>query len=120
MFVILSQAIIIISGIGLMLGNGFATLLVFYCLFCIGETTTYLLCFVYATDIFDRKYIGTSMGAFDSIMDLSLFIGPLIAVSVYRSSGHIAPIFLIAVAPAILALFATATWLPREVAKADA
>lgn len=120
MFVILSQVIIIISGIGLILSNGFATLLVFYCLFCVGETTTFLLCFVYATDIFDRKYIGTSMGAFDSIMDLSLFIGPLITVLVYRFSGHIAPIFLIAVAPAIVALFATAAWLPREVGKADA
>jgi DHA1 family multidrug resistance protein-like MFS transporter len=119
MFVILSQAIIIVSGIGLISSNGFATLLAFYCLFCIGETITYLLCFVYATDIFDQKYIGTSMGAFDSILDLSLFIGPLITVSVYRSTGHIGPIFLIAVAPAILALFATATWLPREVEKAD-
>ncbi len=117
MFVILSQVIIIVSGIGLILGNGFATLLAFYCLFCVGETTTFLLCFVYATDIFDQKYIGTSMGAFDSIMDLSLFIGPLIAISVYRFSGHIAPIFVIAVVPAILALFATVTWLPREVGK---
>lgn len=114
-FVIVSQAIIVTAGIGLIFSNGFATLLVFYGLFCIGETITYLLCFVYATDIFDQKHIGTSMGVFDSVMDLSLFIGPLIAISVYKSTGLIAPIFLIAVLPAILAFFATATWLPREV-----
>jgi len=115
MFVILSQAIIIISGVGLIFSNGFATLSVFYWLFCIGETITYLLCFVYATDIFDQKYVGTSMGAFDSVMDLSLFIGPLISISVYKSTGQIAPIFLVAVIPAILALFATAIWLPGKV-----
>ena len=66
-------------------------------------------------EIFDQKYIGTSMGAFDSVMDLSLFIGPLIAVSVYKATHQIAPIFLIAVVPAIFAFFAMVAWLPREV-----
>ena len=115
MFAIISQMIIVIAGIGLIFSNGFAVLLIFYGLFCIGETITYLLCFVYATDSFDPKYIGTSMGAFDSLMDLSLFIGPLIAISVYGSTGQMAPIFLIAVIPAVFAFFATAIWLPREV-----
>ena len=32
-----------------------------------------------SSEIFDRRYIGTAMGAFDSIIDLSLFIGPLLA-----------------------------------------
>ncbi len=55
--------------------------------------------------------------AFDSVMDLSLFIGPLIAISAYKSVGHIAPVFLIAVIPAALAFFATIIWLPRESSK---
>ena len=114
MFVLTSQALIVTAGIGLIFSDRFATLFLFYGLFCIGETITYLLCFVYATDTFDPKYMGTSMGAFDSVMDLSLFVGPLIAVSVYKSIGQLGPIFLVAVAPAIFAFFATAIWLPRE------
>ncbi len=114
MFVIVSQAIIVTAGIGLIFSKGFVSLSVFYGLFCIGETITYLLCFVYATEIFEHKYIGTAMGAFDSVMDLSLLIGPLIAVSVYKSTDQIAPVFLIAGTPAVLAFFATAGWLPRE------
>ena len=55
-----------------------------------------------------------SMGAFDSVMDLSLFVAPLIAVLVYKSTGQIAPIFLIAVVPALLALFATTIWLKEH------
>ncbi|MEE8413177.1 MAG: hypothetical protein V3R96_01365, partial [Dehalococcoidales bacterium] len=77
-------------------------------------TVTYLLCFVYAAETFDRKYIGTSMAAFDSILDLSLFLGPLIAISVYNSTGQITPIFIIAMLPAAFALFATAIWLPGK------
>ena len=114
LFVIVSQPIIVIAGTGLLLSNRFATLLMFYGLFCIGETITYLLCFVYATEIFDPKYIGASMGAFDSVMDLSLFIAPLIAILVYRSTGQIAPIFLIAATPALLTFFATAIWLKER------
>lgn len=113
-FVIVSQAVVVLAGMGLIFSNGFATLFVSYGLFCVGETTTYLLCLVYAAEIFDQRYLGTSMGAFDSVMDLSLFIGPLMAVSVYRSTGRMAPVFLMAVAPAALAFFATALWLPRE------
>jgi len=114
MFVITSQAIIVLAGICLIFSDGFATLFASYVLFCVGETITYLLCFVYAADIFKEEYIGTAMGAFDSIMDLSLFVGPLIAISVYKYTGQIVPIFLIAVVPAVLAFFATTIWLPRE------
>ena len=114
LFVIVSQPIIVIAGTGLLFSNSFATLLMFYGLFCIGETITYLLCFVYATEIFDPMYIGASMGAFDSVMDLSLFVGPLIAVLVYKSTDQIFPISLIAVIPALLAFFATVAWLKER------
>jgi MFS family permease len=114
-FVIASQMIIVISGVGLIFGQSFETILVWYGLFCIGETITYLLSFVYATEAFDPRYVGTAMGAFDSLMDLSLFIGPLLAVLTYSATGQFAPVFLIAVGPAVLTLFATVIWLPREV-----
>jgi hypothetical protein len=34
-------------------------------------------------------------------MDLSLFVGPVLAISAYRLTGEIAPVFLIAVFPAV-------------------
>jgi MFS family permease len=114
MFVIVAQVIIVIAGIGLIFSQEFAAILVCYGLFCVGETIPYLLSFVYATESFDPKYVGTAMGAFDSLMDLSLFIGPLLAVLTYRSFGQFAPVFLIAVVPAMLAFFATTIWLPRK------
>jgi DHA1 family multidrug resistance protein-like MFS transporter len=119
MFVVVSQIIIAVAGIGFFFSNGFVGLSLFYGLFCVGDAITYLLCFVYATEVFDQRYIGTSMGAFDSVMDLSLFVGPLIAVSVYKSSAQIGPIFLIAVVPAMLAFLATAMWLPRSSASME-
>jgi len=103
--------------IGLIGSNSFIMLLLFYCVFCIGEATTFLLCFVYAAEAFDKKYIGTSMAAFDSVMDLSLFLGPLIAISAYSVTANITPIFIIAVVPAMFAFFILAFWLPGEVKK---
>ncbi len=113
MFVIVSQLIIVAGGVGLLYSESFVSLLVFYGLFCVGETITYLLCFVYAAETFGHKHTGTAMGAFDSVLDLSLFVGPMIAISVYRSTGQMPSVFLIAVGPAVLAFFATAIWLPR-------
>lgn len=54
------------------------------------------------------------MALFDSTIDLSLFLGPLFAILVYSYVGQIAPIFLIAMLPAVLAFFSTAIWLPRD------
>lgn len=114
-FVVVAQVIIVFSGIILAWGNSFTMLFLGYGLFCVGETITYLLCFVYATESFDPERVGTAMGVFDSVMDLSLFVGPLLAISIHKAIGQIAPTFLLAVIPAILAFFVTATWLPRDV-----
>ena len=113
-FAILSQPIIFIAIAGLLFSNRFTTLVAFYGLFCIGETITYVLCFVYATEVFDRRYIGVSMAAFDSIIDLSLFIAPLVGILVYSATDQIAPVFLIAAVPAVLAFFATTIWLKER------
>lgn len=113
-FVILAQILIVAAGICLIFSNSFPALLASYGLFCIGETIAYLLCFVYATEIFEKRYIGTSMGVFDSIMDLSLFIGPLLAVSLYKILGTMNPVFILAVLPAIIAFFSMPKWLPKD------
>jgi DHA1 family multidrug resistance protein-like MFS transporter len=113
-FVIVSQVVIVASGLGLFTSESLVGLAGFYWLFCAGETVTYLLSFVYATDIFDKRYVGTSMAAFDSLMDLSLFLGPLVAISSYKVTGNIGPPFLIAVLPAAVAFFTLVICLPRD------
>ncbi len=113
-FVIVSQVVIVAAGLGLLNSDSFVGLAGFYWIFCVGETVTYLLSFVYATDIFDKKYVGTSMAAFDSLMDLSLFAGPLLAISTYGSTGTIRPAFLMAVAPAAVAFVVLTLWLPGK------
>jgi MFS family permease len=112
LFAIIAQIIIVLGGICLIYSNSFVTLCVSYCLFCIGETTTFLLSFVYASNIFEEKYLGTAMGAFDSLMDLSIFIGPFLAISMYKIIGNMHVIFLLAVFPACIAFFSTFKWLP--------
>ena len=113
-FVIAAQLCITIAGIGLLWSGSFAGLLLFYGVFCLGETITFLLSFVYATEIFDKQYLGTAMGVFDSLMDLSLFVGPLMAISLYKATGQMMPIFLMAIIPAIATFFAATAWLPRN------
>lgn len=102
-FIIGAQICIIISGIGLMLSQQFLTLVIFYGLFCIGETITFLLSFVYASAVFKKEFIGTSMGIFDSLIDISLFIGPMMAISLYKTVGMLEPVFILAILPAMLA-----------------
>lgn len=113
-FVIASQIVIVVAGLGLFTSDSLAGLAGFYWLFCVGESVTYLLSFVYAADIFDKEYVGASMAAFDSLMDLSLFVGPLAAVSVYKAAGAIGPALLIAIVPAALAFVAFLAWLPGD------
>jgi MFS family permease len=113
-FVIAAQICMLAAGIGLMVSNNFAMLLGFYSIFCMGEATTYLLCFVYATDIFDAKYFGTAMGAFDSLMDLSLCLGPALAILLYKASGAIKPVFMLVAVPPAMTFFVMLKWLPHD------
>ena len=57
---------------------------------------------VYASEAFDTSYVGAAMGAFDSLMDLSLFVAPLLGVAALSMTGKMAYPFLVAVIPAIL------------------
>jgi MFS family permease len=113
-FVVFSQIMMAAAAFGLMRSNGFVGLLAFYSLFCVGESITYLLCFVYASGAFRQEYMARSMGVFDSVIDLSLLVGPAIAVSMYAVIGRMEPVFLLAAVPAVLGLFVTAAALPRD------
>ncbi len=114
LFVMVSQLVIVMGCAGLAFSNAFIPLLIFYSIFCIGEATTFLLSFVYAAEIFSQKHIATSMGAFDSLMDLSLFVAPLLAISMYRTSGSIPMVLMLASIPAALTFIAMSIWLPRD------
>jgi MFS family permease len=113
LFAILSQPVIIIFTIALIFCNGFGSILIVYCLFVVGETVPFLISFVYASETFDREYMGTSMAIFDSIIDLSLAAGPFLGILVFGISDNIAWPFVVAAVPAIICL-AVSFSLPRK------
>lgn len=113
LFVIVAQPVIIISAVGLIFCDNFYLILIAYGVFCIGETITLLLSFVYASESFEREYIGTSMGIFDSIIDLSLLVGPLIGISLFSITDRISYPFLVAAVPAFICMI-VASWLPNR------
>lgn len=113
-FVVASQLVIVAGGVGIIFGDSFPALAFFYCIFCAGETTTYLLSFVYAAEMFDKSHIGAGMGVFDSIVDLSLFVGPLLAISIYEASHQMGAVFLLAVSPAVVAFLVLGLRLPES------
>jgi MFS family permease len=103
-FAVLSQPVIIASAVALIFAESIVPVLVAYCVFVIGETIPYLLCFVYASETFDSRNMGTSMAVFDSIIDLSLAIGPLIGIMVFGFSENIDYPFIVAVVPSAIFL----------------
>ncbi|MFC1900436.1 MFS transporter [Chloroflexota bacterium] len=102
LFAIISQPVIIISAIALVFCNSFFTILIAFGIFVVGETITFLLSFVYASESFDPEYMGTSMAIFDSLIDLSLVVGPFLGILVYGITNQISYPFIIAVIPAII------------------
>ena len=102
LFAIISQPVIIISAIALIFCNGFVSILVVFCVFVIGETIPFLISFVYASESFDPEYMGTSMAIFDSIIDLSLVVGPFLGILAFGLTDRIAYPFIIAVVPAAI------------------
>lgn len=113
LFAIFSQPIIIISTVVLIFCSGFYSILIAYCIFVVGETIPFLLSIVYASETFDKKYIGTSMAIFDSIIDLSLAVGPFLGILAFGISNQIASPFIIAVIPSVVCLV-VAFYLPKR------
>lgn len=105
LYVLASLGILVLSGVGLVYADSLSLLIGFYVLFCLTNAVPYLLSFVYASEAFDTSYIGAAMGAFDSLMDLSLLIAPLLGVAALGITGEMAYPLLLAVLPAFFALF---------------
>ena len=111
LWVLASLGLLVLSGVGLVYADSLSLLIGFYVLFCLTNAVPYLLSFVYASEAFDTSYIGAAMGAFDSLMDLSLLIAPLLGVVALGMTGEMAYPLLLAVLPAFLALFVTFAFL---------
>ncbi len=105
LWVLASLGLLVLSGVGLVYADSLFLLIGFYVLFCLTNAVPYLLSFVYASETFDTSYIGAAMGAFDSLMDLSLLIAPLLGVVALGMTGEMAYPLLLAVLPAFFALF---------------
>lgn len=102
LFAILAQPVIIVSVVILIFCDSFFPILFAYCVFVIGETVSLLLSFVYASELFDKRYIGTSMAIFDSVIDLSLATGPILGILAFGVSNQIEYPFLIALIPSVI------------------
>ncbi len=107
LFAIIAQPIIIISVVILVFCNGFFPMLITYWVFVVGETISFLLSFIYASETFDKRYIGTSMAIFDSIIDLFLAAGPFLGILAFGISNQIDYPFLIALIPPLICLVFT-------------
>ena len=78
------------------------------------EAVPYLMSLVYASEAFDTSYMGAAMGAFDSLMDLSMLVAPILGVAALGMTGEMTYSFLVAVVPAILALFVSLAFLQES------
>lgn len=107
LFAIIPQPIIIVSAIALIFCNGFFPILFTYWVFVVGETISFLLSFVYASETFDKRYIGTSMAIFDLMIDLSMAVGPFLGILAFSISNQIRYPFLIAIIPSVICLVFT-------------
>lgn len=103
-FVIAAQPLIILSCLGLALSRDLLGLSAFYALFGLGSSMTFLMSSVMMADITPAARCATVLGAFDAAIDLVLFAAPALALALYGPLGRIAPLLLLASAPAWIAL----------------
>ncbi len=102
-FVILPQPCIIAACLGLAFSRNLAALIAFYTLFGLGGASTFLMSTAMMADITPAESAATRLGAFDALMDLGIFVGPALALTLHRLVGAIDPILILAALPALAA-----------------
>jgi MFS family permease len=80
-------------------------LALFYALFGLGSSMTFLMSSVMVADITPPERCATVLGAFDAAIDLVLFAAPALALALYGPLGRIEPLLVLASVPAWLALW---------------
>jgi len=103
-FVMLAQPLMILACFGLAWSQNLAGLCLFYALFGLGGSMTFLMSSVMMADITPAEQCATVLGAFDSAIDLVLFVAPALALALYGPLERIGPLFVLASVPAWLAL----------------
>jgi|GEM_PF-557130 len=84
---------------GIVLGTG-----LWYFIFGLGAGTVYTLSFALATDRIGRRFLATSLAAFDTVIDLSFLVGPPLAAVAMKISGTMTVTFWLALLPALISL----------------
>lgn len=102
-FVVMAQPAILLSCIGLASAHGLPWLGFWYTLFGVASSATFLMATTMMADITPPANMATVMGAFDSAIDLVIFVAPLLGVGLYRIVRDIDPLLLAASLPALIA-----------------
>lgn len=101
--VLIAQPLILLACVGLALSRRWTGLSVFYAIFGLGGSMTYLVSSVMMADITPSEHCAAILGAFDAAIDLALFVAPALALALYGPLGRIEPLLLIAAIPALIA-----------------
>jgi MFS family permease len=102
-FVVAAQPGVMLSCVGLALAQSWPAMAAWYALYGLAGGTTFLLGLVMAADVTPQADAAGMLGAFDAAVDLLIFIAPALAMVLHRQIGHVAPLFLLAGLPALLA-----------------
>jgi MFS family permease len=103
-FVIAAQPGVMLACAGLALAQSWHWLAIWYALFGLAGGTTFLLGLVMAADVTPIADAAGTLGAFDAIVDLLLFVAPALALVGYQQLGRVDPLLLLAGLPAVLGL----------------
>jgi len=77
----------VIACVGLFFARDLPTLTAWYTLFGLASGTTLLLGLVMMADITPNARAATTLGSFDAVIDLVIFIAPLIAITASGAIG---------------------------------
>nr|MBC7245791.1 MFS transporter [Chloroflexota bacterium] len=102
-FVIIAQPLILLACMGLTWSHSGPGLAIFYAIFGLGASMTYLMSSVMMADITPKDQCATVLGAFDAAIDLVLFIAPSLALAFYGFLGSMELLLLSAGIPALIA-----------------
>jgi MFS family permease len=80
-FVIVAQPLIVIACVGLFFARDLPMLIAWYTLFGLASGTTFLLGLVMMADITPSERAATTLGIFDAVIDLVIFVAPLVAIT---------------------------------------
>ncbi len=80
-FVIIAQPLIVVACVGLFFARDLPMMIVWYTLFGLASGTTFLLGLVMMADVTPRERAATTLGSFDAMIDLVIFIAPLVAIT---------------------------------------